>query len=188
MILVEELSLDINKIPFVFKTMFEEVPEEDIWVGRCLEMNLVVTAPTFEEAQSDLHDVIETQVDYCMVNENMEHMFHSAPQEEWDKFYDAHNCLPRCQCGEIMKGSNGCRIPVTSINGLIVPRIPYGYETRSNDGPWSGKPMRGQYHLTSEDRCHDCDTPLGKWHHFGCDFEECPSCGGQMLTCGCNYD
>jgi rRNA maturation endonuclease Nob1 len=36
-----------------------------------------------------------------------------------------------------------------------------------------------------EGRCHDCGAKFGKTHHFGCDEERCPACGGQMITCDC---
>lgn len=37
----------------------------------------------------------------------------------------------------------------------------------------------------SADRCHDCGTPAGGFHHPGCDDERCPRCGGQLIGCGC---
>lgn len=35
--------------------------------------------------------------------------------------------------------------------------------------------------------CHDCGikNKAGNIHHFGCDMERCPKCGGQLITCGC---
>jgi hypothetical protein len=34
-------------------------------------------------------------------------------------------------------------------------------------------------------RCHDCGVAVGKRHHFGCDFEHCPRCARQIISCGC---
>lgn len=35
------------------------------------------------------------------------------------------------------------------------------------------------------ERCHDCYTPRGGIHHPGCDMEQCPRCGGQLISCSC---
>lgn len=36
-----------------------------------------------------------------------------------------------------------------------------------------------------EGRCHDCNATPGSYHHPGCDTERCPSCQGQLISCGC---
>ncbi|MCL2775012.1 MAG: hypothetical protein FWD71_16935 [Oscillospiraceae bacterium] len=33
--------------------------------------------------------------------------------------------------------------------------------------------------------CDDCGSLYGHYHHYGCDCEYCPVCGGQLITCGC---
>ncbi len=33
--------------------------------------------------------------------------------------------------------------------------------------------------------CHDCNAPVGGFHHPGCDVEECPRCHLQAIGCGC---
>ena len=33
--------------------------------------------------------------------------------------------------------------------------------------------------------CDDCGAERGEYHHPGCEWEECPRCGGQYLSCGC---
>lgn len=34
-------------------------------------------------------------------------------------------------------------------------------------------------------RCSDCGAQPGNFHHYGCDQERCPKCGGQMISCNC---
>jgi len=35
--------------------------------------------------------------------------------------------------------------------------------------------------------CDDCGAKRGHYHHTGCDCEKCPICGGQLLSCGCDF-
>ena len=54
-------------------------------------------------------------------------------------------------------------------------RIPYGAETfrtpiESRDGP-----------------CRHCFTIHGKLHSFDCDYEQCPKCNHQLMTCDCEF-
>lgn len=38
-----------------------------------------------------------------------------------------------------------------------------------------------------ESHCHDCGVLEGEIHTYGCDMEECPFCGGQLISCNCQY-
>lgn len=39
----------------------------------------------------------------------------------------------------------------------------------------------------SDKRCCDCGIKYGGYHHVGCQYECCPKCGGQWISCGCKY-
>jgi hypothetical protein len=34
--------------------------------------------------------------------------------------------------------------------------------------------------------CHDCGVEMGACHHSGCDWESCPRCQRQAISCDCN--
>ncbi|MBX3469549.1 MAG: hypothetical protein KF878_21970 [Planctomycetes bacterium] len=53
-------------------------------------------------------------------------------------------------------------------------RVPYGQETFREPAEARREP------------CRHCGTIRGKLHDPGCDFEECPVCGGQVMSCDCD--
>ena len=60
------------------------------------------------------------------------------------------------------------------IGDELYPRIRYGDE----EDDWGA----------DRQPCHDCAVVKGQLHVVGCDVERCPLCGGQVLTCECDYD
>lgn len=82
-----------------------------------------------------------------------------------------YEICPRCN-GEKKPGTACTSEPVV-INNANVPRLPFG-----KDGAPDINGQMPRY-------CPSCNTPVDGYHHFGCDFEECPNCGRQLLSCGC---
>jgi hypothetical protein len=64
--------------------------------------------------------------------------------------------------------------PTFTLNGPTVPRVRYGDE----EGDWGA----------DQHACHDCRVIKGEFHVAGCDGEESPECGGQLISCDCPFD
>ena len=68
-------------------------------------------------------------------------------------------------CGRDPLNSKGCRASIILATGRKYKRVPF-YGDRG-------------------ERCHDCNALSGHFHHWGCDDEICPVCGGQLISCDC---
>jgi len=44
---------------------------------------------------------------------------------------------------------------------------------------------RDTTNFSGDGNCQDCNAPVGKPHHAGCDNERCPICGRQFISCDC---
>ena len=64
--------------------------------------------------------------------------------------------------------------PSYAVQGRDVGRVRYGDEH--------------DYWGADQQAFHDCRVIKGEFHVPGCDVEECPVCGGQVITCDCPYD
>ena len=71
------------------------------------------------------------------------------------------------------------------LRGKRFKRIKYGYEKWDEDGSIGsdGKPML--WSEITQRPCHDCAAVKGQYHCDGCDVEQCPNCGGQMISYDC---
>ncbi len=77
----------------------------------------------------------------------------------------------KCEiCGQPMLKADGCSCEEVKCNGEKYTRIKYGDE---------------DFKLV-EVACPGCGAKEGHFHHYNCDREECPACGGQLIGCDCN--
>lgn len=57
--------------------------------------------------------------------------------------------------------------------GKLYPRLAYGSETFRHPAEADRQP------------CRHCDAVKGQLHEPLCDYEQCPVCGGQVMSCDC---
>lgn len=75
-------------------------------------------------------------------------------------------------CKRDMATAKGCFKHGYLHDGKVIPAIKNG-----GVGDWG----EGQPDCV----CHDCNAKHGEYHHYGCDAERCPVCGGQLISCDC---
>jgi len=82
------------------------------------------------------------------------------------------------ECNGVMLKVDGCTKGTIAVNGGIYKRIKCGAPGDNADITTHDLPFNW--------RCPDCGARPGYYHHFGCDQERCPVCGGQLIGCECN--
>jgi hypothetical protein len=71
-----------------------------------------------------------------------------------------------------------CKGDMLKVKGCVFTHFEIKGEKVKRDVTDFGEIMPGR-------RCHDCGAINGQPHHFGCDTERCPVCGGQAIGCEC---
>lgn len=88
------LDLFFSKIPSI-KLNVLIYKEDDEWIAHCLQMDLVAANIDRDLVQDDIVDLIKAHVVYAIENDNIEHIFKSAPAEEWEKLARFQKCGTR---------------------------------------------------------------------------------------------
>jgi len=73
----------------IFNILIKE--DDGMFVAHCLELDIVATAESVEQAQKDIIALICAQVDYAFSNDNLENLYCPAPAEVWQEFWSAEN-------------------------------------------------------------------------------------------------
>ena len=91
-------------------------------------------------------------------------------------------------CNQEMNTAEGCNLlRVKTDYGQVLNRIPYGAEYMGwADGNNAEYFKKFQEIDKVKKTCRDCGVMWGRIHHNGCDFERCPKCLGQFISCNCN--
>ena len=76
---------DHEERSMVFSCLVKE--ETGVWIGHCLELDIVTTAASANQVQSDLTDLIVAQVSYAFSNDNVGNLYQSAPADVWKEYY-----------------------------------------------------------------------------------------------------
>ncbi|MGB6065149.1 MAG: hypothetical protein WBG50_10085 [Desulfomonilaceae bacterium] len=72
-----------------FNVLIKE--ESGLWIAHCLELDIVATADSAETAASDISELIRAQVGYAIAHDNLDHLYHPAPSEVWQRFLACPN-------------------------------------------------------------------------------------------------
>jgi hypothetical protein len=97
-------------------------------------------------------------------------------EEEWDGNEENDGTTGGCVCPL-------CKSDMTKVAGCTLSVFMYkGREYERFKVGGAGDFFEG---ADAEAMCGDCGSKYGHYHHYGCDCEYCPVCGGQLITCGC---
>ena len=70
---------------FIFNILIKK--ENELFIAHCLELDIVSAERSKEKAEKELVDLICAQLDYAFSNDNLENLYHPAPQKVWEEFF-----------------------------------------------------------------------------------------------------
>ena len=69
------------------------IKEDEMFVAHCMELDIVATGQSIQDAANDLIDLISAQLRYAFSNNNLDHLYRPAPPEVWREFYTCDDSL-----------------------------------------------------------------------------------------------
>ncbi len=79
---------------FTFNVFIETV-EGGAYVAHCLEAGLVATSDDCDELPHKMAKMLSRQISFALRNNNPSDIFHPAPPEIWEKFFQAKGTIER---------------------------------------------------------------------------------------------
>ena len=70
----------------IFNVLIKEADNQ--YLAHCLELDIVTVSKTESRVKRDIIDLIKTQVEYAFSNDNLDYLYHPAPPELWQEFYE----------------------------------------------------------------------------------------------------
>ena len=91
-------------------------------------------------------------------------------------FYCLHRLAERVSC-----------VAAATVSGITYRRIPFGQEAIDLWGHFydAADAAEAGVKRVPLPFCPLCGVPVGASHHAGCEYEECPGCGGFLTACHC---
>ncbi len=76
----------MRKTALTFNILFKN--EGGRWIAHCLELDIVATGTNMRNVKAEIGDLIVAAVDYAFSNDNVSNLFHPAPEEVWEEYYN----------------------------------------------------------------------------------------------------
>lgn len=102
----------MTRVPLRLDVLVEMQDGE--YVAHCLQLDIVATGPTEEQAVSDVLDLVQAQIDFATANDNLESIMKPAPLDVWQRLLSSYvDPKPKCERRpQIASGANVSCEPV----------------------------------------------------------------------------
>jgi len=84
---------------------------DGMFIAHCLELDIVSTGDNLSQVRKDIMDLVNAQVSYAFANDNLDYLYHSAPQEAWEEFFKCKKYIEAKNKIETVKNDNDSFIP-----------------------------------------------------------------------------
>ncbi len=65
--------------------------EDNLFIAHCLEFDIVAAAKTKQQAEKDLQDLVIAQIESAFADNDIQSLFHPAPQHFWEEDFELTN-------------------------------------------------------------------------------------------------